>query len=193
MDPLPLQITLLVSRILDELEVEYCLVGSLASSAFGVPRSTLDTDLLIDLYPHDVEPLRQRLEGEFYVSEIAMREAVVRRSMFNAIHLSSSFKVDLYVLGLDRFDNEEFRRRRKSRLSPNDDFELSMLTVEDLILSKLRWYRLGNEISERQWLDIVGALKVTATMDESYLLYWANELGLIELLQRAYGDAGKAP
>ena len=59
-------------------------------------------------------------------------------------------------------------------------------SAEDVILNKLRWYRLGNEISERQWNDVLGVLKVQAgVLDLTYLRQWAVTLGLSDLLERA--------
>jgi hypothetical protein len=49
---------------------------------------------------------------------------------------------------------------------------------EDTILHKLEWYRIGNEISDRQWNDILGVLKVRGkTLDLTYLRQWASQLG----------------
>ena len=57
---------------------------------------------------------------------------------------------------------------------------------EDTILAKLEWYRLGNEVSERQWRDVLGVLKTRAgTLELSYLQKWADELKVSDLLERA--------
>ena len=61
-----------------------------------------------------------------------------------------------------------------------------VVDTEDIILAKLEWYRLGNEISDRQWRDILGILKVQAgRLDLDYLRKWAVELKVADLLQRA--------
>jgi hypothetical protein len=66
-----------------------------------------------------------------------------------------------------------------------------LATAEDVVLGKLEWYRLGNEISERQWRDAIGVLQVQkGTLDREYLEHWARELGLGDLLARALRDAG---
>ena len=57
---------------------------------------------------------------------------------------------------------------------------------EDTILSKLEWYRLGGEVSERQWRDVLGVLKTCAgELDLDYLHKWAKEIGVTDLLERA--------
>ena len=59
------------------------------------------------------------------------------------------------------------------------------------MLAKLQWYREGGGVSDRQWTDVLGVLKVQgATLDRAYLEEWARELGLTSLLRRALDDAG---
>jgi hypothetical protein len=50
----------------------------------------------------------------------------------------------------------------------------------------LDWYRLGGEVSERQWRDVLGIIKTQASrLDHEYLTRWADELGVADLLARA--------
>ena len=68
-----------------------------------------------------------------------------------------------------------------------------MSDAEGTILAKLEWYRMGGEVSDRQWTDILGVLKVRAhDIGLDYLRRWAAELGLFDLLARAFDDAGIA-
>ncbi|MCG2682756.1 MAG: hypothetical protein L6306_03985, partial [Planctomycetales bacterium] len=60
---------------------------------------------------------------------------------------------------------------------------------EDVVLSKLEWYRLGDEVSERQWRDIAGVMKVNrASLDRKYMEQWAVELGVADLLAKAWKE-----
>lgn len=186
MTALPWRVTLQVAETLTELGVEYALVGSLASSALGVPRATIDADMLVALADEHIMPLIAALEADFYVSEFAARDAIKRRSMFNVIHLATSFKVDLYVLPEAPFERQELSRRQPRRFSDEDERELFMVTAEDLVISKLRWYELGERVSERQWRDLVGLLEVRcAELDWSYLKSWTEHFKLAGLLERA--------
>jgi hypothetical protein len=59
------------------------------------------------------------------------------------------------------------------------------------VLAKLQWYREGGGVSDRQWTDVLGVLKVQGTaLDRAYMEEWARELGLTALLRRALEDAG---
>ncbi|MCS6774490.1 MAG: hypothetical protein NZ693_10330 [Thermoflexales bacterium] len=69
--------------------------------------------------------------------------------------------------------------------------EAYVASAEDIVLSKLEWYRVGGETSERQWRDVVGVLKVCANiLDSDYLHRWATELKVGDLLSRALREAG---
>jgi hypothetical protein len=55
-----------------------------------------------------------------------------------------------------------------------------------VVLNKVRWYRLGGEVSQRQWGDVLGLLRVQAgALDQDYLRLWAIELGVTDLLDKA--------
>jgi hypothetical protein len=57
---------------------------------------------------------------------------------------------------------------------------------EDIILNKLEWFRLGGEVSDRQWGDILGVMRVQGeSLDMKYLRAWAKKLALSDLLEKA--------
>ena len=183
MSELPVEIGWLVLRQFEELGIEYMLVGSVASSLQGVARSTLDLDVLANIAPAQARELVSRLGDEFYISEAAVSEALRRSSMFNVIQFSSGFKVDIYILGNRPFELEEFRRRIPFH---DGDRKLWVATPEDLILSKLDWFRAGGEVSERQWRDVLGLLQIhRPQLDSDYLERWSKTLKVDHLWQRA--------
>ncbi len=182
MTDLPITIGLEVIRHFDELSIDYMVVGSVASSLQGIARSTLDMDMLARLSREQALALVERLEDDFYVSSAAVEEAVRRKSMFNVVQFSSGFKIDVYVLGGKPFELEEFARRQQVE---SDGGTLWVATPEDLILSKLDWYRLGGEVSERQWRDVVGLVQLhAARLDGGYLDLWLDRLDLRRLWER---------
>jgi hypothetical protein len=177
---------------LDRLGVPYALAGSVASTAYGLPRTTLDVDLVADLGPGQVGPLCAAAATAFYVSEDAVREAVARHRSFNLVHLATMMKVDIFVLGTDPYAREAFGRRRKVPLTGGGPAYF-LPCPEDVVLRKLEWFRKGGEVSDRQWADVLGVLRVSGSLlDDAFLDRWAPELGVSGLLDRARREAGTA-
>jgi len=163
-----------------------------ASSLNGIPRLTIDVDLVTNLKLEHVRPLVRLLEAEYYIDEDAVRDAVKRRSSFNVIHLGSILKIDVFVAKSRVFDQEEFLRVQLKTLEGSDR-PFYVASPEGTILNKLEWYRMGGEVSDRQWNDILGVLKVQgANLDMAYLQRWAVALKVSDLLERALVDAGLA-
>lgn len=169
--------------VLNKLEgcgIDYMLTGSFASNMHGVPRTTYDADIVIEVGQRGVDEFVRSLGAEFYVSREAAREAVSRRSMFNVIHLETGFKVDFIVRKARPFSQQEFSRRKKGVFLGVFRW---FATPEDVILAKLEWSKLGG--SERQFLDAVDVARVQGeNLDRSYLEKWAKDLGIQEWLQR---------
>src|SRR2546421_3978676 len=179
-----------VVEALEQLEVPYHIGGSVASSLNGIPRLTIDVDLVTNLKLEHVRPLVRLLEAEYYIDEDAVRDAVKRRSSFNVIHLESILKIDVFIAKSRVFDQEEFRRVQLKTLEGSDR-PFYVASPEGTILNKLEWYRMGGEVSDRQWNDILGGLKVQGTnLDMAYLQRWAVALKVSDLLERALVDAG---
>ena len=105
---------------------------------------------------------------------------------FNLIHFESSLKIDFFPLRKRRFSLQEFSRRQPRLLLSGSGAPAYVATAEDTILSKLEWFRGGGEVSENQWKDVVGILRVQAdSLDLNYLKQWAGELRVEDLLERA--------
>ena len=180
-----------VVAALEALGVRYYVAGSLASSAHGVPRASIDADVVADLREAHVERLVPRLQG-YYVDEGRVRSAVRARRSFNAIHLATMFKIDVFVAKGRPFDHEALDRARPRALEDVPEArQYVVASAEDTILAKLEWFRLGGEVSDRQWADIVGMLKTGAErVDYAHLDRWAGVLEVADLLQRARQECG---
>ncbi len=182
-----------VARALKFLGVRYYVGGSLASSVRGLPRSSIDVDVAAELLPAHVGPLVAALAGEFYVSEPRVKEAVDARRSFNVIHLATMMKVDVFVAKRRPFDRALFDRLTPEFLDvAGTSIPHPVPRAEDVVLLKLEWFRAGGETSERQWSDVLGVLKVAGTgIDREHLARWAEELGVKDLLDRAFDEAGR--
>lgn len=176
--------------VLDSLGITYAIGGSLASSAYGTMRSTQDADIVVQPFSHVADRFHDLIKDEFYVSEEAMREALNSHGSFNVIHFETSFKIDIFIQGLDKFGQRLLARRRRAKLSGTGFRDLSIVSPEDIILLKLRWFDMTGGTSERQWSDVLGVLAVQGkALDFEYLTRSAQELGLEELLNRAITEA----
>jgi len=183
------RITLLVTHTLEQIGIPYAVGGSFASSLHGIMRSTLDVDIVADMRLEHIMPLVAALSKEFYADDEMMKGAIEHHSSFNLIHYETAFKVDIFIRKLRAFDQMQLERRRTSIISTDPEQSIYVASPEDVILSKLEWYRMGGETSERQWRDILGVLKTRAgELELDYLRKWAKELKVIDLLERALKD-----
>ena len=179
-----------VIEALDALRVPYYLGGSVASSAHGIARASLDADIVAALEPEHVDSLVHSLASAYYIPVDRLHSAVAARSSCNFIHLATMFKIDIFVSKKRPFDRQAAERARPQAIDEGPDAPRFLVaSPEDTVLAKLEWFRLGGETSERQWWDVVGILRVTDDADRTYLRHWAALLNVADLLERALADA----
>jgi hypothetical protein len=175
-----------VAAAFTQASIPYALGGSLASSIHGVSRYTRDADITVEPFPGQEARLASAFGPDYYVSVPAVQDAVRDRSSFNIINTLTGFKVDVFVRKDEPFEQSAMARRTALPLPNASGQALVVQSPEDLVLFKLRWYRLGNESSGQQWDDVLGVLKVQAgRLDEGYLDRWAQHLQVADLLSRA--------
>ena len=170
--------------------IPYAVGGSLASSVHGLPRSTVDIDLVVEMTQAHVDGFVAELRDTFYADEEMIRAALARKRSFNLIDLESGYKFDLFPLPDDPYYRIEFDRRRDAEYPLGSTrLRFSVVSPEDAILTKLVWYRASNEVSERQWNDVQGIRDVQGKrLDRAYLDKWAGHLGIADLVGRLLSD-----
>jgi len=182
----PIEVTLKVTHVLESLSIPYLIGGSLASALYGMVRTTQDSDPVAEMQPEHLQLFISALQDEFYLDEEMIAESIQRHSSFNIIHRETMFKVDVFIPRPCPFLQSQLIRARMQTFLFETEVSAKFASPEDTILAKLEWYRLGNEVSERQWRDVLGVLKTRAgTLELSYLQKWADELKVSDLLERA--------
>ena len=179
-----------VMPVLEQMGVPYLIGGSVASIVHGSYRATYDVDILADLRESQVAEFVALLEPEFFVDEEMVRSEVRLRSTFNIVHRTAGDKVDFFVAARDEWTQNQLNRRRRETLG-DEGLEPYVCTAEDIVLQKLKWYRMTNERSDKQWTDLTGVLKVQGVwLDLRYMREWAAKLAVTDLLEQALLDSG---
>lgn len=187
--PESISVLMEVVSLLEQLKIPYLVGGSMASALHGVARSTLDADIVVEHQEDQAIELVKRLADRFYIDSDMVRAAIQNRSSFNLIHLETLFKVDIFISKDRPFDRMQFSRRIERVFAMNPEQIAYLSTAEDIILAKLERFRLGGEVSDSQWRDLLGVLKVQAArLDLGYLRHWAAEFRVDALLERALKD-----
>ncbi len=179
-----------MTGVLESLGVPYFIGGSLASTLYGMVRTTQDSDIVAEMRLEHLAPFVAALQDEFFVDDEMIVEAIRRHSSFNIIHRETMFKVDVFIPRPRPFLQAQLSRAQRQTFTFETEVSTKFASPEDTILSKLEWYRMGGEVSDRQWRDILGMLKTQAgELELDYLRKWAVELKVGDLLERALREA----
>ena len=174
-----------LTEVLGDLKIPYFIVGSVAGAVHGIPRSTMDVDLVAGLLPRHVPEFASKLAGDFYTDAQMIADALRHGRAFNLIHFGSSYKFDVFPLSATEYSQAQFDRRANGTVSLDgaETLDVPVATAEDTVLNKLVWYRAGGGVSERQWNDIRGIIAVQGDrLDRDYIRQWAGPLGVADLL-----------
>jgi hypothetical protein len=182
----PIEVTIVVTGVFERLDVPYLIGGSLASTLYGMVRTTQDSDIIAEMHLNHIQPFVSALEADFYIDREMIAESIQHNSSFNIIHRDTMFKVDVFIPPPRPFLQSQLARASRQTFTLGKVVSAKFASPEDTILSKMEWYRLGGEASDRQWRDILGVLKTKAgDIDLEYLYHWARELKVSDLLERA--------
>jgi hypothetical protein len=163
---------------LEDSGIEYMITGSIALAFYSTPRMTRDIDIIIKVLPSDLQKIISLFRDDFYISETAVKEALVNSSMFNVIHNETIMKIDFIVRKNNEYRIKEFSRRQKIALAGT---LISVVSPEDLVLSKLDWAKQSK--SEMQLRDVRNIFAMARNIDYDYIREWSQKLKLEEILQ----------
>lgn len=186
----PLQIAIQIAEVLQDLNIQYMVGGSLASSLYGIPRTTQDIDIVADIKMEQVPIVTNLLKNDFFIDKDLFRKSLSMKSSFNMIHLKSMFKVDIFFMKNEEAAVEEMSRRKRFDVSEEKTHNIFLSSAEDIVVHKLYWYQLGEMVSDRQWNDALGVLKVQGeNLDYDYLKKAADRMNVSDLLSKALEDS----
>ncbi len=169
----------------------YAVVGSVAGMSHGYGRTTIDVDVLAEITGELAKDFEEEFSGSYYVDAQSIRDAVRWKRSFNLYHFQTGVKIDIFVSKNRPFDVLVLERRELENMDDDATPSFYVQTAEDLVLSKMQWYREANEVSDRQWNDILSVMKLQSfTLDLEYLEYWSKELNINDLLNKALDESG---
>ena len=186
------ELLIALADILERLKIPYCITGGLAVSVWGRPRGTFDVDVVVQLGIARIKPLAEnlrKLSEAGYIEETIAKEAVKRGKEFNFFHPETGIKIDFWVARPgDTITNLELQRRIPKTL---DDCTVYFISPEDLVVSKLRWYKESG--STRQLEDIESVLRIQKNLDVPYIRTWAAKQGTLEMFEQILSTETKFP
>lgn len=162
------------AALIDALEtcgVPYMIVGSLSSNLFGITRSTVDADFVVELGAGDLKRVVERLGPAFSLDPQTQFETLTGTTRYIVHVAETEFKLELFCLSNDPHDRERFKRRLQMEM-PDLGRIAYVPTPEDVILMKSRWARGKDRDDVRDVISVQGD-----AIDWDYVYHWADQHG----------------
>ncbi len=179
----PEKLLLKITPILKDLKISYFITGGLAVSIWGRPRATFDIDIIIKLIEPEVPALvkaLRKISKAGYIDEDVAKQAIVQKGEFNFLDPKSGLKIDFWIAKDDLRSKIAYSRRKVKKIHGQ---QIYFVSPEDLILSKLIWYKESQ--SSRHLEDIESVLKISKKkLDLKYLKNWAKRLGVLGIFNK---------
>jgi len=167
---------LVVLEELERAQIPYLVVGALAYSAHGIPRSTKDADFVLVVATSELEALFCRLPAAFSVDPQVRMELFTGTFRWILNITGISFTIELFLLGGDPHHHEMFKRKRNEKV-PFLKREAWIPSAEDMVIQKLRWARPKDLDDVRNILAVQGD-----AIDFEWIERWCARHGTSERL-----------
>ncbi len=173
----------LVQRLTDALDkssVDYVLVGSLAASFYGVSRATQDADIVVSCAGSAISDVLRALGPEFERDPQLAFETVTATTKTLLREKATGFQIEVFYLSDDEHDQERFARRRHVTMFGRP---ACVLTVEDVLVTKIRWLAWAGRAKDES--DIRAVIQMQyQRVDWTYVEMWCDRHGTRKLLDR---------
>lgn len=179
-----------IATVFEQLNINYCIAGTIANSIYGMQRATFDIDFIADLSSKNFLLFLRLLTSAYCFDEATVKDATIQQTLFEGLHLPSMLKVNVYPRSANSFIDEVYRRVQFHALIKDGQI-FRIASPEDTILTQLMDYKISGEVADDCWNEILGVLKVQKeSLDLSYLRQWATIINVGVVLKRAFEDAG---
>lgn len=162
--------------------VEHMLTGAFATSAYGIPRSTKDVDVVLSVASSDsIASVSRRLEPIVtFDPQVQFDTLTWGKRLVGVAKEPPPLKVELFELFDDAFVRTQFERRLRM-ISGQLNRPTWLPTPEDVIVQKLRWGRVKDLEDARDVL----AVQCPEALDMTYIEHWCEIHDTSERLRTA--------
>lgn len=174
------------TRLLNEANVAYMIVGSFSSNYHGIPRSTKDADIVLQFDASAWKLLSEKLPDGLTLNPQGGFEMVTATRKEIIKVAGTIFEIEVFHLSSDEFDRMRFSRKIKAELF--NGMITWVATAEDVIVQKLRW--LKTAARSKDYDDVINVMKRKGErLDFEYITQWCNQHETLEILAKARAEA----
>ena len=161
-----------ITKSLENKNIPYMLSGSIALNNYAIPRMTMDIDIVIRLHEENIEDFLSIFDENYYINKEVVKKEMKSLGMFNVIDHQTGFKVDFILRKSSEYRKHEFSKRRKIQIV---DFDVWIVSPEDLIISKIEWIQ---QLQSDKQISDIGNLLAMPELDTKYIAKWCKKLNL---------------
>jgi len=157
--------------VLERMGIDYVIVGGVAVSSWGTPRTTRDLDVIIVLKVGNIDELSENLQGMgFLIDKNDFKKSFEEKTHFTIFDEHSEYHIDAKGI-YNKFDALTVRNRV---IVPYEGHDMHIASAEDTIAHKLLFG--GYQDME----DAESILLRQSELDMNYLEELCEDLGVLE-------------